>query len=40
MIRVPFMFQPILIGYGPTTQDEAKILFHGSRTKKAGRTRI
>ena len=40
MVRVPFLFQPILIGDGPTPQDEAKILFHGSRTRRASRTRI
>jgi hypothetical protein len=40
MVRVPFLFQTILIGYGPTKQDEAKTLFHGSRTMRAGRGQI
>ena len=40
MVRVPFRFQPILIGLGPTEQDKAKILFHGSRTSRADRVAV
>jgi hypothetical protein len=40
MVRVPFLFQPILIGLGPTEQDEAKILFHGSRIRRAGKNAV
>ena len=36
MVRVPFMFQWILIGFGPAWQDHAKVLFHAGRGKRDG----